>query len=225
MVPSRGDVPPEAEKENGGEPDKASAKRPAAKRQKKVKKKPGAPARRDPKQVTLSRAFAGAGATSPETTTRASEGVATPESIDDIELAPVTENAETRRKKPRDGDDDDGGGGDDDDDDSRRVSPDPFVLFGGDANVSPTAFAETFARAMRTASAFSIGVLFRDVVGRRRFGFRSNASPEPDAPRKEAARKAARAAGGGAAPRRGLASRRTARPLGRRRAPARRGRP
>ena len=198
VVPSRGDVPPEAEKENGGEPDKASAKRPAAKRQKKVKKKPGAP-RDDPKQVTLSRAFAGAGATSPETTTRASEGVATPESIDDIELAPVTENAETRRKKPRDGDDDDGDG-DDDDDDSRRVSSDPFVLFGGDANVSPTAFAETFARAMRTASAFSIGVLFRDVVGRRRFGFRSNASPEPDAPRKEAARKAARAAGGGAPP-------------------------
>ena len=35
VVPSRGDVPPEAEKENGGEPDKASAKRPAAKRQKK----------------------------------------------------------------------------------------------------------------------------------------------------------------------------------------------
>ena len=166
-----------------------------------MKKKPGAP-RDDPKQVTLSRAFAGAGATSPETTTRASEGVATPESIDDIELAPVTENAETRRKKPRDGDDDDGDG-DDDDDDSRRVSPDPFVLFGGDANVSPTAFAETFARAMRTASAFSIGVLFRDVVGRRRFGFRSNASPEPDAPRKEAARKAARAAGGGAPPEEG----------------------
>ena len=74
------------------------------------------------------------------------------------------------------------------------------MLFGRRANVSPTAFAETFARAMRTASAFSIGVLFRDVVGRRRFGFQSNASPEPDAPRKEAARKAAHAAGGGAAP-------------------------
>jgi hypothetical protein len=43
-------------------------------------------------------------------------------------------------------------------------------------------------------------VLFRDVVGSRRFGFRSNASPEPDAARKEAARKAARAAGGGAPP-------------------------
>ena len=190
VVPSRGDVPPEAEKENGGEPEKASAKRPAAKRQ---KAKSGAPLD-DPKQVTLSQAFAVvSGATSPETTTRASEGVATPESIDDIELAPVAENAETRRKKPRD---------DDDDSPDDDVSPDPFVLFGERlANVSNvSAFAETFARAMRTASAFSIGVLFRDVVGSRRFGFRSNASPEPDAPRKEAARKAARAAGGGAPP-------------------------
>ena len=196
VVPSRGDVPPEAEKENGGEPEKASVKRPAAKRQKAKSRAP----RDDPKQVTLSQAFAGAGATSPETTTRASEGVATPESIDDIELAPVTENAETRRKKSRDDDDDDDDDVVDDDDYSRRVSPDPFVLFGGDANVSPTVFAETFARAMRTASAYSIGVLFRDVVGRRRFGFRSNASPEPDAARKEAARKAARAGGGGAPP-------------------------
>ena len=82
----------------------------------------------------------------------------------------------------------------------RRDDSASFVLSGGDTSVSSTLFAETFARAIRSASACSIGVLFRDVVGSRRFGFRSNASPEPDAARKEAARKAARAAGGGAPP-------------------------
>ena len=82
---------------NGGEPDKASAKRPAAKRKKKSEKEAGAPARR-PEQVFAVSSVRGRGPSSPETTTRASEGVATPESIDDIELAPVTENAETRRK-------------------------------------------------------------------------------------------------------------------------------
>ena len=196
VVPSR--APPReenAEKENGAPPKTSPAKRPAAKR-----RKPPAP-RDDPKQVTLSQAFAGpgagAGAASRGTTARASESVSTPESIDDVELAPVTGTAETRPKKkkthaaaadvetPRQRRDD---------------SKDSFVLSGGDTNFSSTLFLETFARAIRSASACSIGVLFRDVVGSRRFGFRSNASPEPDAARKEAARKAARAAGGGAPP-------------------------
>ena len=184
VVPSRAQ-PQEAEKENGAPPKTSPAKRPAAKR-----RKPPAP-RDDPKQVTLSQAFAGPGAgagagagaafSSRGTTARASEGVSTPESIDDVELAPVTGTAETRARPRRD--------------DSAS-----FVLSGGDTSVSSTLFAETFARAIRSASACSIGVLFRDVVGSRRFGFRSNASPEPDAARKEAARKAARAAGGGAPP-------------------------
>ena len=202
VVPSRAQPREEnAEKENGAPPKTSPAKRPAAKR-----RKPPAP-RDDPKQVTLSQAFAGpgagAGAASRGTTARASESVSTPESIDDVELAPVTGTAETRPKKkkthaaaaaaaaaadvetPRQRRDD---------------SKDSFVLSGGDTNFSSTLFLETFARAIRSASACSIGVLFRDVVGSRRFGFRSNASPEPDAARKEAARKAARAAGGGAPP-------------------------
>ena len=198
VVPSRGDAPPEAEKENGRSPVKAPAKRPAAKRQ---KPKPGARLD-DPKQVTLSQAFAGpsAGAgTSRGTTTRVCDGLSTPESIDEVELAPVPESAETRRRRARD---DENGDDDDDDGAPRRDRPnDPFVHRGGDESVSnDDAFTETFARAIRTASACSIGVLFRDVVGRRRFGFRSNAEPEPDPAQKEAARKAARAAGAGAPP-------------------------
>lgn len=192
VVPSRAQPREEnAEKENGTPPKTSPAKRPAAKR-----RKPPAP-RDDPKQVTLSQAFAGpgagAGAASRGTTARASESVSTPESIDDVELAPVTGTAETRPKKKKTRDVETPRPRRDD-------SKDSFVLSGGDTIFSSTLFLETFARAIRSASACSIGVLFRDVVGSRRFGFRSNASPEPDAARKEAARKAARAAGGGAPP-------------------------
>ena len=192
VVPSRAQPREEnAEKENGTPPKTSPAKRPAAKR-----RKPPAP-RDDPKQVTLSQAFAGpgagAGAASRGTTARASESVSTPESIDDVELAPVTGTAETRPKKKKTRDVETPRPRRDD-------SKDSFVLSGGDTIFSSTLFLETLARAIRSASACSIGVLFRDVVGSRRFGFRSNASPEPDAARKEAARKAARAAGGGAPP-------------------------
>ena len=192
VVPSRAQPREEnAEKENGAPPKTSPAKRPAAKR-----RKPPAP-RDDPKQVTLSQAFAGpgagAGAASRGTTKSASESVSTPESIDDVELAPVTGTAETRPKKKKTRDVETPRPRRDD-------SKDSFVLSGGDTIFSSTLFLETFARAIRSASACSIGVLFRDVVGSRRFGFRSNASPEPDAARKEAARKAARAAGGGAPP-------------------------
>ena len=204
VPPKRGDAPSaSAEKENGRSPETVPAKRPAAKRR---KPKLAATGRDDPKQVTLSQVFAGpdagAGGTAFRgTATREGDGVcSTLESTDDVELAPgPIGNAETRRKRARDENDD----GDDDVDDEtpRRVSRDPFVLHGGDETVSnDDAFGETFARAIRTASAWSIGVLFRDVVGRRRFGFRSNAEPEPDAAQKEAARKAARAAGAGASP-------------------------
>jgi hypothetical protein len=202
VVPSR--APPReenAEKENGAPPKTSPAKRPAAKR-----RKPPAP-RDDPKQVTLSQAFAGpgagAGAASRGTTKSASESVSTPESIDDVELAPVTGTAETRPKKKKTHAAAAAAADDDDVETPRQRrddSKDSFVLSGGDTNFSSTLFLETFARAIRSASACSIGVLFRDVVGSRRFGFRSNASPEPDAARKEAARKAARAAGGGAPP-------------------------
>ena len=204
VPPKRGDAPSaSAEKENGRSPETVPSKRPAAKRR---KPKLAATGRDDPKQVTLSQAFAGpdagAGGTAFRgTATREGDGVcSTLESADDVELAPgLIGNAETRRKRARDENDD----RDDDVDDEtpRRVSRDPFVLHGGDETVSnDDAFGETFARAIRTASAWSIGVLFRDVVGRRRFGFRSNAEPEPDAAQKEAARKAARAAGAGAPP-------------------------
>ena len=163
-------------------------------------------------QVTLSRAFALDGSPRRRKRPRAPPKASLDaESIDDIELAPVTENAETRRKKPRAG--------------GRRRRPRRRQTKRRDASRQTLSCFSAATRTSRrrrfrgdvrardrTASAFSIGVLFRDVVGRRRFGFRRTRAPNPTRPAQRSRAAESRRWRRARPRRRGLASRRAASP-------------
>lgn len=181
VVPKRGDV----EKENVTSPNK--------KKRKKMDKSA------DPKQVTLSQVFRGTGVPVEcivdGDDTDDCDGITrkqSHESVDDDTLLDTGVRKKTHKKtktkttlwhdavtKPKTG--------------IGSLGFDDLISF----DCCKPKNLELFGKALTYASAVGIGVLLRDTVGTKKFGFRSNLTPNPSAEDTKAATKAARAAGGG----------------------------